>query len=119
MINRPYMIQNAAGGLPNKTLNTDLVHSNGLVEYDIHNMYGTMMSSRPRNALLSRQPGVRPLVITRSAVLGAGAHIGHWTGDNVSNWTKYEISISDMLDIPGTHGRVGYVVRTTVDDDGG
>ncbi|KIX02478.1 uncharacterized protein Z518_08419 [Rhinocladiella mackenziei CBS 650.93] len=97
LINPPYTIRNAAGSLSNKTLDTNLVHHNGLVEYDTHNLYGTMMSSVSRAALLHRRPGERPLVITRSTFLGAGAHVGHWTGDNVANWAQYEISISDML----------------------
>ncbi|KAK5197383.1 hypothetical protein LTR99_000254 [Exophiala xenobiotica] len=97
LINPPYTIRNAAGGLSNKTLDTDLVHYNGLVEYDTHNLYGTMMSSASRQALLHRRPGERPLVITRSTFLGAGAHVGHWTGDNVASWEQYEISMTDML----------------------
>ncbi len=97
LINPPYTIRNAAGGLSNKTLGTDLVHYNGLVEYDTHNLYGTMMSSASRQALLHRRPGERPLVITRSTFLGAGAHVGHWTGDNVASWEQYEISMTDML----------------------
>jgi len=43
-INPPYMIQNAAGSLSNHTIFTDLVHANGLVEYDTHNLYGTSKS---------------------------------------------------------------------------
>lgn len=41
LIDPPYRIRNEAGSISNKTLNTDLVHANGLVEYDTHNLYGT------------------------------------------------------------------------------
>ncbi|KEF59765.1 alpha-glucosidase [Exophiala aquamarina CBS 119918] len=100
LIDPPYKIRNAAGGLSNKTLDTELVHDNGLVEYDTHNLYGMMMSSASREALLQRRPGERPLVITRSTFLGAGRHVGHWCGDNVASWAQYEISISSMLNFP-------------------
>ena len=41
LINPLYTIENAAGSLSNKTMNTDLVHANGLVQYDTHNLYGS------------------------------------------------------------------------------
>jgi alpha-glucosidase len=41
LINPPYQIANAAGSISNHTINTDLIHSNGLAEYDTHNLYGT------------------------------------------------------------------------------
>jgi len=40
LINPKYMIHNAAGSLSNKTIDTDIHHYNGLVEYDTHNLYG-------------------------------------------------------------------------------
>ncbi|KAF8858210.1 hypothetical protein BDZ45DRAFT_714590 [Acephala macrosclerotiorum] len=65
LINPQYTINNAGGSPSNHTVLTNLIHANGLAEYDTHSLYGAMMSAT------SQHPTIRPLIVTRSILIRA------------------------------------------------
>lgn len=97
LINPAYQIQNAAGSISNKTMDTNIQNYDGTYHYDTHNFWGSMMSIVSRASMEARRPGRRPLVITRSSFVGLGKHVGKWLGDNVSTWEQYRFSIAGVL----------------------
>ncbi|KAF1933287.1 glycoside hydrolase family 31 protein [Didymella exigua CBS 183.55] len=97
LINPGYEIQNAAGSISNKTMDTDIRNYDGSYHYDTHNFWGSLMSIASRESMLRRRPERRPFLITRSTFVGLGKYVGKWLGDNVSTWEQYRFSIGGIL----------------------
>lgn len=107
------------------TLAVDAVHSDGMLEYDVHNMYGHVEAIATRKSMLAIRPDERPFILTRSSFSGtgrqmhhlnlrnhlktvrnntssndkqySGAHAAHWLGDNWSTWESLLHSVSGTM----------------------
>ena len=93
----PYVINNVQGDLAVHAVSPNATHTGGIVEYDVHNLFGHQILNATYNALLRAIPGKRPFIIGRSTFAGSGHYAGHWGGDNYSKWTYMSFSIPQML----------------------
>jgi len=98
-----YHINSHRGDLTQYTIYTNTSNHDGSRQYDTHNFYGHMMSHATHDAMLSRRPGLRPFVLTRSTFAGTGRKATHWFGDNESSWEHYRTSIRQMLAFVAMH----------------
>ncbi|CAM0142249.1 hypothetical protein VKS41_002270 [Umbelopsis sp. WA50703] len=93
----PYIINNGAGNLSEKTAPTIATHYGKIPHYDVHNLYGHGEAYTTNTAIQNYRPGERAFVLTRSQFVGTGKHAGHWTGDNSATWDYLKVSISAIL----------------------
>ena len=104
----PYAINNGDAEVPLavKTLPPTAVHAGGVLDYDVHNLYGHYQSIATASALSSINDK-RHFLFTRSSFVGTGAYAAHWTGDTLSSWddlrdTLPAIMSAGMAGIPFT-----------------
>jgi alpha-glucosidase (family GH31 glycosyl hydrolase) len=91
-----------SGNLDNLTLSLNATHPvSGLTEYDVHSLYGHMMSEHTFTYLTGSKTyefkDTRPFVLTRSSFAGTGRFAAHWLGDNYRNWEAMKYSISGIM----------------------
>lgn len=98
-----YHINSHRGDLTQYTIYTNTSNYDGSRQYDTHNFYGHMMAHATYSSMLSRRPGLRPFVLTRSTFAGTGRKVAHWFGDNYSMWEHYRTSIRQMLSFVAMH----------------
>ncbi|PFH47654.1 glycoside hydrolase family 31 protein [Amanita thiersii Skay4041] len=87
----PYAIHNE------HTLATNATHVNGVVELDVHNLFGLMEEKATHMALLEILAGKRPFLISRSTFPSSGKWTGHWLEDNFSLWSYMKYNIAGVL----------------------
>jgi len=64
-----------------------------------HNVYGMLMVRASREGIERAVPDKRPFILTRSNFIGGHRYAATWTGDNSSNWSDVEWSISMVLNL--------------------
>lgn len=91
----PFTPHCSQGSLSTKTFAMSATHSNGVKEYDSHNLYGFMESIATQSALESIL-SKRAFIVSRSTFAGSGKYASHWTGDNAATWEDLAASIVTM-----------------------
>ncbi|KAL9088678.1 MAG: hypothetical protein Q9159_002929 [Coniocarpon cinnabarinum] len=93
----PYTLNNYPGDLRVHAMDPNGTHHNGVLDYDVHNLFGHQILNATYIALQKVFPGKRPFIIGRSTFAGSGSVAGHWGGDNYSLWAYMVFSISQAL----------------------
>lgn len=93
----PYVLNHYHGDLAVHTVSPNATHHNGVVEYDVHNLFGHHILQNTYAALAAAKPGERPFIIGRSTFVGSGNYSGHWGGDNRSKFYYMYFSIPQAL----------------------
>ncbi|KAI4862569.1 glycoside hydrolase family 31 protein [Hypoxylon rubiginosum] len=93
----PYAINNWHGDLAVHAVSPNATHHGGILEYDVHNLYGHQILNATYHALINIFLTKRPFIIGRSQFAGSGKWAGHWGGDNYSLWAFMYFSIPQAL----------------------
>ncbi|KAI5859541.1 glycoside hydrolase family 31 protein [Durotheca rogersii] len=93
----PYTINNFHGDMAVHAVSPNATHHGGILEYDVHNLYGHQILNATYHALLNIFPTKRPFIIGRSQFAGSGKWAGHWGGDNYSLWAYMFFTIPQAL----------------------
>jgi alpha-glucosidase (family GH31 glycosyl hydrolase) len=99
-LNPTYRINNLNNhaALNAHTTGMNCLHYGGILEYDVHNLFG-FLETIATNKMLVAHYNKKPFVLSRSTFAGAGKWGAHWLGDNQSTWQSLISSIAGILDM--------------------
>ena len=96
---------NYGGNLDNMSLSLNATSpSINEIEYNLHNLYGLMMSKTTKGFMTSNtteypNAGNRPFLLSRSTFSGSGKYTSHWLGDNWRDWKYLTYSIAGIMNM--------------------
>ena len=93
-----YLLVQGNGPLYAKTLATNATHFKGVIELDVHNLWGFMEEKTTHMALQTIQRGKRPFLISRSTFASAGKWTGHWVCPDFSAEIKFDLDVTQLGD---------------------
>ncbi|KAK6363546.1 hypothetical protein TWF730_000974 [Orbilia blumenaviensis] len=101
LTNPPYSVNHGGVDWPlnARSISVETTHYGGVLEYNIHNLFGHLNSKTSYNSLVEIKPDERPFILTRSAFAGSGKYASKWLGDNFSHWDSMRWSISGILNM--------------------
>lgn len=115
--------------LDTKTLSLNGTHpSNGLNEYDVHNLFGHLEGKITQEFLLNHTAlpvalqDKRTFIMSRSTFAGSGAHVAHGLGREQRTWEDMALGIAgvmnfNMFGIPMTGPNACGYYGATVEDE--
>ncbi len=67
--------------------------------FEIHNVYGMLMSQAAHDAWRHDRPDERPFLVSRAGYAGVQRYALTWTGDNHSSWEHLALSLPMVLNL--------------------
>lgn len=71
----------------------------GGIHLEAHNLYGLLMARAGFEGVRRLRPDARPIIISRSGWAGLQRYAWHWTGDNLSDWNSFHLSIPMLINL--------------------
>jgi len=96
LINNTTMTYTPGGqGINTRSLDAAATHYYGHDEYNMHSLFG-FLESKATNKYFTQHKRTRPFIISRSSYPGHGRYASKWLGDNYSEWSFLEYSITGI-----------------------